>query len=79
MDKQSVINTYEKNEDIFSIKHKYDVVIIGSGVAGCEAARKLYDNGIKNILILEARDRLGGNFFLLIFLVFFNFLRLLTI
>jgi spermine oxidase len=60
MDKQSVINTYEKNEDIFSKKHKYDVIIIGSGAAGCEAARKLYDSGMRNILILEARDRLGG-------------------
>ncbi|MFN8610388.1 MAG: NAD(P)/FAD-dependent oxidoreductase [Vulcanimicrobiota bacterium] len=38
---------------------KYDVVVIGAGVAGLAAARKLQENG-KKVAVLEARDRLGG-------------------
>jgi len=36
------------------------VVIIGAGMAGITAANKLYQNGIKDIVILEARSRIGG-------------------
>ena len=39
---------------------KYDVVIIGGGCSGLKAAETLYLNGFKNILIVEALDRLGG-------------------
>jgi len=36
------------------------VVIIGAGAAGIGAARECLDNGISNVIILEARDRIGG-------------------
>lgn len=36
------------------------VIIIGAGMAGIKTAIDLYNGGIKDILILEARDRLGG-------------------
>jgi polyamine oxidase len=36
-----------------------DVVVIGAGVAGLAAARRLADNGV-NVTVLEARDRIGG-------------------
>ncbi|KAH3899884.1 flavin monoamine oxidase family protein SCDLUD_004185 [Saccharomycodes ludwigii] len=38
----------------------YDVVIIGSGISGIKAASHLFNNGITNIKVLEARDRVGG-------------------
>ena len=38
---------------------KYDVVVIGAGVAGLTAARKLQESG-KRVAVLEARERLGG-------------------
>ncbi|MGA3128796.1 MAG: NAD(P)/FAD-dependent oxidoreductase [Candidatus Korobacteraceae bacterium] len=36
-----------------------DVIVIGAGVAGLEAARRLADAGLR-VLILEARNRIGG-------------------
>ncbi|CEG58869.1 flavin monoamine oxidase family protein [Legionella fallonii] len=39
---------------------QYKVIIIGSGIAGLEAAHYLQDHGIDNYIILEARDRVGG-------------------
>ena len=39
---------------------KYDVIIIGAGCAGMKAAETLSSNGIKNILVLEAQERIGG-------------------
>lgn len=36
------------------------VLIIGAGLAGAAAARDLTDAGIKDVLVLEARDRPGG-------------------
>lgn len=38
----------------------YDIVIIGGGSAGLAAAIESYENGIKNILILERDKELGG-------------------
>jgi cation diffusion facilitator CzcD-associated flavoprotein CzcO len=34
----------------------YDTIIIGAGMAGVAAARTLYQNGIKNILVLEGNN-----------------------
>lgn len=41
---------------------KYDYIIIGSGLSGCVAARKLADNG-KKILVVERKKHGGGNLF----------------
>lgn len=43
---------------------KVDVVIIGAGVAGLQAARELHDAGV-NFVVLEARERIGGRVFTL--------------
>ena len=40
------------------------VVIIGAGMAGLAAAAHLEQNGLKDYLILEARDTIGGRFFI---------------
>ena len=36
------------------------VLILGAGLAGLGAARKLSESGITDFLILEQRDRVGG-------------------
>ncbi|OVA07597.1 Flavin amine oxidase [Macleaya cordata] len=36
------------------------VIVVGAGMSGISAAKTLSDAGIKNILILEATDRIGG-------------------
>jgi cation diffusion facilitator CzcD-associated flavoprotein CzcO len=43
------------------VRLMFDVVVIGSGVAGLQAARSLIDDfGITNIVVLEADTRVGG-------------------
>ncbi|XP_063615667.1 uncharacterized protein LOC134788776, partial [Penaeus indicus] len=42
---------------------KVGVVIIGGGVSGLTAAKTLLENNVKNLLILEAKERLGGRVF----------------
>ena len=37
-----------------------ELVIIGGGPAGMSAALAAYENGIRDILILERDERLGG-------------------
>lgn len=39
---------------------KAKVVVIGAGISGLTAARKLVDSGLFEVKILEARDRIGG-------------------
>ena len=38
----------------------HDLVIVGGGSAGLSAAKSAYDNGIKDIIILERMSELGG-------------------
>ena len=42
------------------MKNSYDIVIIGGGPAGLAAAISAYDNGVKDVLIFEREERLGG-------------------
>ena len=36
------------------------IVIIGAGMAGISAAKTLLENGMKNVKIFEASNRVGG-------------------
>lgn len=36
------------------------VIVIGAGASGIAAATRLFERGIKNILVLEAENRIGG-------------------
>ncbi|XP_023934114.2 peroxisomal N(1)-acetyl-spermine/spermidine oxidase [Bicyclus anynana] len=40
--------------------NKYDVIIIGGGIAGLAAANYFVKNGMDDFIILEARKRIGG-------------------
>lgn len=39
---------------------QYDAVIVGAGWAGISAAKALIEEGVDNILVLEANDYIGG-------------------
>lgn len=39
----------------------YDVIIVGAGVAGAVAARKLAEDGNRKVLIIERRPHIAGN------------------
>lgn len=51
----SVKDAGSKNKENY-----YKVIIIGAGIAGLSAANHLISNGIKDVRILEARNRIGG-------------------
>ena len=36
------------------------IIVIGAGMSGLSACAQLQENGVKNILVLEANDRVGG-------------------
>ena len=36
------------------------MVVIGAGAAGIMAARQLRENGCKNVIVLEANNRIGA-------------------
>ena len=40
---------------------KYDVIVIGAGIAGAVASRELAEKGNCRVLVLEQRDHIGGN------------------
>ncbi|XP_045449773.1 peroxisomal N(1)-acetyl-spermine/spermidine oxidase [Melitaea cinxia] len=40
--------------------NKYNVIIIGAGIAGLAAANHFIKNGMDDFIILEARNRIGG-------------------
>jgi len=50
----------ERSERLIPTQHKKKVLIVGGGVAGCEAARVLALRGHEPI-VYEKTDRLGGN------------------
>lgn len=39
---------------------KHQVIIIGAGISGLAAALELIENGVNNIVLLEAQNRIGG-------------------
>lgn len=41
----------------------YDCIIVGAGIAGAVAARKLAEEGNRKVLVLERRNHIGGNCF----------------
>ena len=42
------------------MKTNYDIVILGGGPAGLAATVSAYDNGARDILIIEREQKLGG-------------------
>lgn len=48
--------------DYYEIGHSdFDVVVVGSGLAGSIVARQLAESAYKRVLVLEKRSRIGGN------------------
>jgi len=62
---------------------KLQVVVVGAGAAGLTAAARLMEHGVRNVMILEAEDRMGGrihstNFGKQFLLLYFYFTTLVT-
>ncbi|RWS01570.1 peroxisomal N(1)-acetyl-spermine/spermidine oxidase-like protein [Dinothrombium tinctorium] len=49
-----------QNNRTNSERRKYDVLIVGAGIAGLSAAEYLIKNGVTKVAILEAKSRIGG-------------------
>jgi polyamine oxidase len=45
-----------------TLRDRWDVAVVGAGVAGLSAARNLADHGL-SVIVLEARDRIGGQLY----------------
>ena len=56
---------------------KYSVIIIGAGMAGLSCCHKLIEYGIKDILLIEANNRIGGRINTINFGSFINYFILL--
>ena len=52
---------------------KYDLVVIGSGASGLVSAITAMREGVKDVLIIEKEENLGGNLNLFIHDGFGNF------
>ena len=50
-------------EKMNATKKSARVVIIGAGVAGIALASRLFQNGFKNVTVLEAEGRIGGRIY----------------
>ncbi|MDE0155531.1 MAG: NAD(P)/FAD-dependent oxidoreductase [Gammaproteobacteria bacterium] len=47
---------------VFAARKHYDVIVVGAGLAGLQAGRKLYQHGV-DFLLLEGSERVGGRVF----------------
>ncbi len=39
---------------------KHQIIIIGGGISGLAALNRLLEQGVKDVILLEANNRLGG-------------------
>lgn len=56
-----ILNNHGVNGDKIDIDKR--IIIIGAGSAGIAAASRLFENGFKNVTILEAENRIGGRLY----------------
>ncbi|RZC72582.1 hypothetical protein C5167_048063, partial [Papaver somniferum] len=54
------LGLYDLPQTMAARAHTPTVIVVGAGMSGITAAKTLSDAGIKNILILEATNRIGG-------------------